>query len=166
MYTPCKPSSGAIPKKRSTRKQLHKADNQEQTDTGSEIQAAATEVFSISQLPVSELEELDNAIGERREKLEKNCQSLNSECPPKSLPPSEESAIKDVAKGSMDQCSAIDVAKEYNRLLLNAKSKQSCSCLSRPNSPEQLNPLPGKHYPHQESTGFPAENDEVKHVIL
>lgn len=165
MYTPCKPSLGAIPINRSTQKQLHtcKADDQEQTDTGSEIQVAATEDFSISQLPVSEL---DTTIGESREKLEKNCEFLSCECPPQSLPPLEENAIRDVAKSSMEQCSGIDVAKEFNRLLLNIKSQQSSSCPSRPNSPEEVNPLPGERWPHQESTGCPAENDEVKHIIL
>ena len=166
MNTPCKPSSGAIPKKRSTQKQLRKADDQEQTDAGSETRVSVTEDFSISQLPVSEL---DTTIGEKGEKLqEKNCQSLNYEFPPQSLPPSEDNAIEDVANRNMDQYS-----KEFNRLLLNIKSQKLSSCPSRPNSPEEVNPLPGLlsrstadvcHV--EESTGCPAENDEVKRIIL
>lgn len=164
MNTPCKPSSGAIPKKRSTQKQLHKADDQEQTDTGSEIRVAVPEDFS--QLSVSGL---DTTIGERTEKIEKNYQSLSGECPPQSLPPSED-AIKD------------DVAKEFNRLLLNVKFQQSNSSPKGPHSPEEvfskqnhapvvtgLLPRPRmKHYMAvgfdglEEESGCPAENDEVK----
>lgn len=167
MNTPCKPSSGAIPKKRSTQKQLRKDDDQEQTDAGSETRVSVTEDFSISQLPVSEL---DTTIGEKGEKLQENdeLQSLNYEFPPQSLPPSEDNAIEDVANRNMDQYS-----KEFNRLLLNIKSQKLSSCPSRPNSPEEVSPLPGLlsrstadvcHV--EESTGCPAENDEVKRIIL
>ena len=151
MNTPFKPSSGAIPKKRSTQKQLHKADDQEQTDTGSEIRVAVPEVFS--QLSVSGL---DTTIGERTEKIEKNYQSLSGECPPQSLPPSED-AIKD------------DVAKEFNRLLLNVKFQQPNSSPKGPHSPEEVfskqnhAPVVTGLLPRPlEESGCPAENDEVK----
>lgn len=161
--TPCKPSSGAIPKKRSTQKQLHKADDQEQTDTGSEIRVAVPEDFS--QLSVSGL---DTTIGERTEKIEKNYQSLSGECPPQSLPPSED-ARKD------------DVAKEFNRLLLNVKFQQPNSSPKGPHSPEEVfstqnhapvvtgllpRPRMKQYYmavgfDGREESGCPAENDEL-----
>lgn len=126
----CKPSSGAIPKKRSTQKQLHKAVDQEQADTGSETRVAVAEYFSISSLGTTK--------GERTEKIEKNYQSLGSECPPQSLPPPEENAIKDVAKGNMEKDSGTDVSKEFNRLLSNVKSRKSNSCPKGPHSPEEV----------------------------
>ena len=131
----CKPSSGAIPKKQSTQKQLHKADDHEQTHTGSETQVVVTKDFSLSQLPVHGLEA---TMGERdQEKLEKNCQSLNSEFPPQSLPLTDENVIEDVAKGNVvnDHCAAIGVANTFNGglFMINVKSQSSNCCPSKPN---------------------------------
>ena len=172
----CKPSSGAI--------QLHKADYQEQTDAGSEIQVAVTQGFSTSQLPVSGL---DTTIREREEKLEKNGQSYNRESQPQSLPPAEKNA-KDVAKGNMNQniYAGIVIAKEFDRILLNIKSQKSeNSCPSRPNSLEEVCSKQNDPEPfvtghsrisrmnssmavvcHPQESGSPAENDELKLIIL
>jgi len=180
--TSCKPSSGAIPKTRSTQKQFNKADDHKQTHTGSENQVVVTEDFSLSQLPVSGL---DSTIGESdQEKLEKNCQSFNSECPPQSLSLTDENAIKDVAKVNVmnDHYAEIDVVNAFNRVLFNVKSQQSNCCPSRPNRVEEVcskqEPLPfvtGHRsfvnsstavVSHLEESGCPAENDEVKLKIL
>lgn len=165
MNTACKPSSGAIPKKQSTQRQLHKADDQEQTDTGCEIQVVVAEDYNQQQLPVSDL---DTTTGERTEKIEKNPQSLSSECPPQSLPPPEDNAITDVAKGNIEKDSGTDVFKVFNRLVSNVNSQQSNSGPKGPPSPEEVAVKHSVvvHYDGLEESGCPAENDEVKLMIL
>lgn len=161
MNTQVEPSSGAIPKKRSTQQQLHEAnDNVEPADTGSGITPAVAEDFSISQLPVSGLD----TTGESEEKFGKEYQSV-SEWPPQSLSPREENGMKDAVEGNKDQF------------------QQSNAHPSRPNSPEEArslqNPLTlvtGHLHRscenssmavvcHPEESGRPAENDEVKFIF-
>ena len=177
--TACKPSSGAIPKKQSTQRELHKADDQEQTDTGSEVWVVVAEDYN--QLPGSGL---DTTRGERTEKMGKKCRSLSNECPPQSLPPPEDNTIKDIAKGSLEKYSEIDLANEFNRLLLNAKLEQSNSCPKRPQSSKEvcskqnhspvvtgLLPRPRVKdsmavvYGGVKESGCPAENDEVTIIV-
>ena len=148
------PSSGAIPKKRSTQGQLHKADEQGQTDAGREIQVVMAKDYN--QLPVSDL---DTTRGERTEKIE---------CPLQSLPPPEDNAKTDVAKGSMEKDSGTDVSKVFNRLVSDVKSRQSNSGPKGPPSSEEV---AVKHsvivdYDGCEESGFPEENDEVKLMIM
>ncbi|XP_044177971.1 uncharacterized protein LOC122947297 [Acropora millepora] len=159
--TACKPSSGAIPKKRSTQGQLHKADEQGQTDAGREIQVVMAKDYN--QLPVRDL---DTTRGERTEKIEKNCLSLSSKFPLQSLPPPEDNAITDVAKGNMEKDSGTDVSKVFNRLVSDVKSRQSNSGPKGPPSSEEVAVKHSGIVDGCEESGCPEENDEVKLMIM
>lgn len=143
--------------------QLHKADEQEQTDTSREIQVVVA--VDYNQLPVSDL---DTTRGERTEKIEKNRQSLSCECPPQSLPPPEDNAITGVAKGNIEKDSGTDVSKAFNRLVSKVKSQQSNSGPKGPPSPEEVAVKLSVvvDYDGPEESGCPAENDEVKLMIM
>lgn len=102
-----------------------------------------------------------------------------------SLPLTDENVIEDVAKGNVvnDHYAAIGVGNTFNGALfmINVKSQSSNCCPSKPNYLEKKcskqEPLPfvtGRRscmnssmaILHLEESGCPAENDEVKLIIL
>ena len=129
-------SSGAISKRRPNQQGSHKADDKEPADKPCEMQ---TDNFSITQLPVIDLE--NALIRETGGKAEKKYQTP-SELPPQHLPSSEEEAIKDAAKGNVNQYySAVDLhaAAESNKIPLQIQLSSSEYCSPHSLAPEIKN---------------------------
>ena len=134
-------SSGAISKRRSNQQQPHKADDKESADKPCEMQ---TDNFSITQLPVTDLE--NAPIRETGKKVEKKYQTP-SELPPQSFPSSEEEAIKDAAKGNVSQYySAVDLhaAAETNKMPLQVQLSSSEYHLRPPSLAPEMKNEPGQ----------------------